>query len=105
MPAHPGVIRCAGEGHQITGGVLLQGRAIRLAAQRCQGQDPRQPQHCRRLSVEIYFLLSEKKSTICQQSTSDNCIVASLHFACEKIIGKDRKEQIEHMITSKCFPE
>jgi len=36
-----GVVRRVGEGDQITGGVLLQGRAIRPASTGRQEQDPR----------------------------------------------------------------
>uniref|UniRef100_A0A8R7QJQ2 Uncharacterized protein n=1 Tax=Triticum urartu TaxID=4572 RepID=A0A8R7QJQ2_TRIUA len=49
-----GVVCGAGEGHQIAGGVLLQGRALRLASGRCQKQDPRRPQRRRGLPLGLF---------------------------------------------------
>jgi hypothetical protein len=50
-----GVVRRVGEGHQIAGGVLLQGRTLRFASTGGEEQDPGRPQHGRSLPVDSAF--------------------------------------------------
>lgn len=56
--ADAGVLRRVGECHQIVGGVLLQGRTLRLASGRREKQDPGRSQHRRRLPLDLYVMLS-----------------------------------------------